>query len=197
MYVSSIKQEYRRPRKARIAQGDILRDITLVNGIEGRGSELFERYELQYAVVMTQDCDLSEDYKSLTDDAVKKQASIPTILLASAYPAQQFFLGQHLEDWELESFNAKLQGRIKQNDQYKRYHYLKGNPVMGVPELVIDFKHFQTVGRDLLYRQRTSLYVATVNELYREELSHRFANYLSRIGLPDAVSENPNQTSER
>src|SRR5438045_3281204 len=111
MYVSSIKQEYRRPRKARIAQGDILRDITLVNDIEGLGTQLFERNELQYAVVMTQDCDLSEDYKSLTDDAVKKQASIPTILLASAYPAQQFFLGQHLEDWELESFNAKLQGR--------------------------------------------------------------------------------------
>lgn len=64
---------------------------------------------------------------------------------------------------------------------------LEGKTELGVPEFVIDFKHFFTVPVDVVYKQRKTIYIATIGELYREELSQRFANFLSRIGLPDAV----------
>ena len=88
----------------------------------------------------------------------------------------------------MELFTPKLLDRIRANDTYKRYHYLNEDLENGVPELVIDFKHFVTASRFQIYKNRSNQYVTTNNELYRESLSIRFANYLARIGLPDKSS---------
>lgn len=53
-----------------------------------------------------------------------------------------------------------------------------------IPELVIDFKHYYTIPTEEMYEAYKENYLASVEPLYREDLSQRFANYLSRIGLP-------------
>lgn len=184
MYVSKIKHRYTRHRKTRYCQGDILRSISIFIGIQGSRSN---DIELPYSVVMNQDCDLSADHLLSVKSEKKGYQSIPSILLCPAYQADQFFLGQHIEDWNIEATGNRLSDKIKKNDEQKRFHYLQGDREKGIPELVIDFKHFYTVPRDVLYDKRKVLYVATISELYREELSQRFSNFLARIGLPDAI----------
>ena len=189
MYVSKVKSRFIRFRKQRICQGDILRGLEFIVGAPTSKVEAEVESSLaeQYWVVMTQDCDLSQDFSHRLTSSRMGSNSIRSILLCPAYPARQFYLGEHLKDWDTETFNNKKSKKIMKNDEYKRYHYVKGEPELGVPEFVVDFKHFFTAPVDVVYAQRKSVYIATIGELYREELSQRFTNFLSRIGLPDAV----------
>ena len=80
---------------------------------------------------------------------------------------------------------------VKQNKN-DRYHYLAEGPEYGIPELALDFKHYRTVPREtLLECLKAESALGTLRPLYREHLSQRFANYLSRIGLPEAVAAEP------
>ena len=55
-----------------------------------------------------------------------------------------------------------------------------------MPELVIDFKHYYSVPRDLFYlRKEESEYMARLNVPFRELVSQRFAYFLSSVGLPE------------
>jgi len=77
--------------------------------------------------------------------------------------------------------------KVCQNNVY-RYHYLGNAEEQQVPELILDFKHYFTIPRDIAYRPDfKKCYLATMDDLFREHLSQRFANYLSRIGLPELV----------
>ncbi len=49
--------------------------------------------------------------------------------------------------------------------------------------LIIDFKHYYTIPRNILY-QNLDHYNVSITELHREQLSQRFAYYLSRVGTP-------------
>jgi hypothetical protein len=189
MYTSKIKTQYRQIRKARISQGDIFQDLLISIG---SGSDTIHvEVNLEYAVVLTQDCDLQQDYdeRMRRPRPEKCDKHIDTILICPAYPLEEFAKGTHIKNRRMETFNKdQVDDKVKKNDVYKRYHYLAEDLDNGVPELVIDFKHFFTAPRKFLYSQRKSCYVATINEIYREDVSLRFANFLSRIGLPDNSS---------
>ena len=78
--------------------------------------------------------------------------------------------------------------RVKQNSNY-RYHFLPEQEDKQLPDLAIDFKHYLTLPREVAYRPNTKNKVFTsLEDLFREHLSSRFAHYLSRIGLPELES---------
>ena len=49
---------------------------------------------------------------------------------------------------------------------------------------VIDFKHYFSVNVKYLQKVKRKQFVCMVGDLYREDISQRFASFLSRIGLP-------------
>ena len=180
MYVSKVKKPFVKFRKARVCQGDILRDLQFLIGEAKSKSEAeFDTPKgLEYAIIMNQDCDLSQDFKQRSKAGVRNSQNVRTILICPAYPAQKFFKGTHIPDWEHREIPEKEAAKVRSNDTFKRYHYLAGEQEIGVPEVVLDFKHFYTVPVEIVYRQRKDVYIATINELYREELSQRFAYFL-------------------
>lgn len=189
MYTSKVKLEYIRFRKKRICQGDILKDLTYVIGepTSKVEAEIDDESTFEYAIVMNQDCDLNQDFDQRQESHQRDSRNIRSVLLCPGYPAQKFYQGNHITKWSHPTQNDRMKEKIEANNEMKRYHYIKGDIKLGVPELVIDFKHFYTVPVDLVYRQRKLSYMATIGELYREELSQRFAYFLSRIGLPGTV----------
>jgi hypothetical protein len=94
-------------------------------------------------------------------------------------------LGTHLEELNLtmEKLNSDRWNLIKTN-QNSRYYFLDKQSDLQIPDLVIDFKHYYSIQRDILYKEIKRHYIGSINELFRECLSQRFAFYLSRIGLP-------------
>jgi len=186
---SKIETRYRRHDCVRLCQGDILEDFRYPERviIVGKKIRVKQRY-LPYLVILTQDCDLEQDYKSRTVPRKTQDAYLQTILVCPAYQGEKLRNGDHLEDLDLkmEYQNSTKWNDIK-DDKNPRYQYLPEfiNEEVQVPELTIDFKHYYCIPRDLIYENLQKHYLASINELFRESLSLRFAQFISRIGLPE------------
>lgn len=185
IYKSKINSIYRSTKSSkRLCQGDILKDLQFAIGNSSSDS-IKDLVFLNFAVVLSQDCDLQSDFLNRKGDHSDQDKYLSSILVCPAYKIEEFAQGCHLNDWKMKPFYQKEIEKLHKNDEFKRYHYLPGETTkFFVPELVLDFKHFFTLPRDFLYRQKKDKYVASLSELFREELSQRFSNYLSRIGLP-------------
>lgn len=186
------RRAYIKQSRDRLYQGDIYSDVELVVDSIENGPELtVEKRKLPYAVVITQDCDLEQDFKARNNTQGNQDKWLPSIILFPAYPAETLKLGLHLGDYDqkMEQFDSKRFGQIKQNSN-SRYHFIHSDNTLNVPELIIDFKHYHTITRNAAYsRMLSGSYVATIGELFREHLSARLCYYLSRIGLPNTVEE--------
>jgi hypothetical protein len=162
MFKSAIKKPYRHFRKTRICQGDIFHDLLITIG--SGSNTLHIEAVLEYAVVLTQDCDLQQDFVNRKKHSNNNDKDIDTILVCPAYSLEDFAQGRHIKDRHMQSFTAKeLNKKFKPNDMMKRYHYLVEDLENGVPELVIDFKQFLTVPRYVLYGRRKTNYLTTIN----------------------------------
>lgn len=187
MPLNALDSQYYLSTLERHEQGDILRDIQFIEWakIDKDGELTIAERNLQYCVLLSQDCDLEHDYGNRQDSSIDtKDKYLQSLLLCPAYPAQSFRTGEHLKEFEMKMkpINSDQWRRLIQyNDA--RYHYLESNADLQVPDLVIDFKHYLTIARDIIYESDS--YVATIEIVYRDHLSARFAQYLSRIGLPD------------
>lgn len=188
MSESRIKNRYKK-FSSRVRQGDILKNISIVLGFSTSDEKkvLPSYFNFNYGIVVSQDCDLLSDYRERKNNSPDKKQDkyLPTILICPAYLWEDFKEGKHFENWSMQAFNSSNYKKLQKNDEYKRFHYLPGEVKFFIPELVIDFKHFITIPRDSLYKKRNKIYTVSLNELFREELSQRFTNYLSRIGLPE------------
>ena len=184
MFKTKIKSRYRKNKNARLYQGDILRDLEFIVGDPRKEVEK-SLFQLPFSIILTQDCDLESDYKSRSNLSQNQDKFLLSLLICPAFNVQKFSQGEHFPDLQMETFNTKEIDKLKKNDKYKRYHFLPGNSYYSLPDLVIDFKHFFTLPREFVYQHKKEKYLASLNELFREELSQRFSNYLSRIGLPE------------
>jgi hypothetical protein len=196
--MSSLKSEdrYFKHELPRLCQGDILRDLELVewgsvvDGTEPQQITLTRR-ALPYAVVLSQECDLFQDLQNRRNATKPTQDKyLHSVLLGPAYPAQSVRQGTHLSALSVkcESMNSRRWPVVAQNND-ARYHYLPAVDTLQIPELVLDFKHFITAPRGILLELREKAYLGSLNQLFRDSLSQRFASFLARIALPDEDEE--------
>jgi len=180
-------------------QGDIYKDVTLIQDIiyginnEGEKEYIINEVNYNYVIILSQECDLEQDLNNRIKndqeitgkDRVKHDKYIPMILMVPAYLAELLKNGTHLLEYgqKMQYLNREEWNKIINNNN-KRYHYLRSNIDMNVPDIVVDFKHFFTISRALFYNKiLNKAYHASLTILYREELSQRFCNYFSRIGI--------------
>ncbi len=183
---SKIDNIYRRHKTDRICQGDILRDYKYPERILREDGKIKVKYrKIPFLIVLTQDCDLDRDHKNHIEDNETQDKYLQHILVCPAYEAEKLKNGKHLEKLDLKmEYQNKVKWKVIKNNDNPRYHYLDEYLNFQIPELAIDFKHYYSIPRDLLYSDIKEHYLASLNELFRESLSQRFAYYLSRVGLP-------------
>jgi len=194
---SKIKPFYFEKKDIRICQGDIYKDLMYdVKSFKEGNSFKTLRVYLPFIVILSQDCDLEQDYKNREIRKDKHDKYLRTILFSPAYNSEDLKAGTHLGHIKLtmEYYNSERMKIIRKNNN-ERYHTIEKSEDFEFPELVIDFKHYYTLPLEKAYETSFKKnYVCTINELYRESLSHRFAFYLSRIGTPDNYTEeNPTE----
>ena len=111
----------------------------------------------------------------------------PAILVAPLYNVEHIYEGEHLSDLGLtmEPINRKkTPGKMLRNNERPRYHFLDFSESVPVADSVVDFKHYFSVNIQYLDEMKRTRFACRISELFREDLSARFANYLARIGLP-------------
>ena len=180
-------------KKHNISQGDIFQDFNYVRWAELiEGDIEIDEIEIPFFVVLTQSCDLEWDFEDRNkSENEKRDKYIQSILVCPAYIADLVRSGDHLEGVGLimEKQTSAPWSIIKNNNN-KRYHFLEKNEELGIPDLVIDFKQYYTIPTYILYKFYKNHFVGSLKPLFKENLSHRFAFYLSRIGLPDIIPVN-------
>lgn len=192
----------------RISQGDIYKNVWCFENISQDGKNLkISRVFFPYVVVLTQDCDIQQH-----DIYVgHKTGQLFSVLVAPIYNVANFIEGTHLENLKLESPNyitSKNKGsllvetnqyinseaKLIINNQISRYHYLDfDSSNIEIPPSIVDFKHYFSVGVDYLKNDKKEDFVCRLKPIYRELLTQRFSNYLSRIGLPNPEDINSNR----
>jgi len=180
----------RKQKQSRIAQGDIFRDVEYIENISIHDGILnISKIIFPLAIVLSQDCDLAQDYKyrcsrSKCDNHDKFLLSV---LVAPLYNVEHVYAGEHLQDINLKMTQInknKTPGRNLRNNEIPRYHYLEFPSDVPIVTSVIDFKHYFSINVAYLKKHKKDNFVCQLSDLYKEDVSHRFSSFLSRIGLP-------------
>jgi len=176
----------------RVRQGDIFPNVPYYESYtETKGEFELVVYDFPYVVVLTQDCDLEQnkaarEQVTATSKPIDNDKHLISVIVAPLYNSEHLFSGNHLDQLGIVSQrqNAKLKGPITKN-QNPRYHYIEFDDSVVVPNSVVDFKHYFTISVGWL-EANIDKRVCGIDPLYRELISQRFSNYLSRIGLPSS-----------
>lgn len=146
-------------------------------------------------VVLTQDCDLEQQYSSRFGAQAQQRKNedkwLISVLVAPLYNLQHVYLGEHLSKLELNMTPVPERGSagdFLRTNRRPRYHYLEFAQGVPIVASVVDFKHYFSVSAEYLREAKRERFVCSVSQLFREEISRRFSSFLSRIGLPDIES---------
>jgi hypothetical protein len=174
--------------KSQICQGDIYRGI-IYHEYAIETDDIIEISQIVFpaAVVLTQECDLFQDYTYRSGgERHTNDKLLLSVLMAPVYNFDHFIKGQHLSELGLtmEKISSDPKRLIVSN-QNARYHYLDFPDSARLPSSVIDFKHYFSVTVRNLTDLKDLNFICRVSPLFREDISQRFANFLSRIGLPE------------
>ena len=175
----------------RVRQGDIYKEVTFYESFkESNGEFELLAYEFPYVLILTQDCDLEQNKSNRlknskdTNGLIELDKHLISVIVAPLYNAEHLFSGEHLDLIGIKSqkYNSELKKPIKTN-QNPRYHFIEFGDEVVLPDSVIDFKHYFTVSLESLESNQAN-FICGISPIYRELISQRFSNYLSRIGLP-------------
>ena len=174
----------------RLSQGDIIKNVEYIEHVsEKSGNIEVAKIVFPLAIVLTQDCDLAQDYKFRWSKQTTSNEDkwLMSVIMAPLYNVEHVFTGDHLSDIGMKMnpiSRNRTPGTNLKNNETPRYHYLEFPPASAIAPSVIDFKHYFTANIAHLKKHKTANFVCQVSELFREDISQRFASYLSRIGLP-------------
>lgn len=173
----------------RIRQGDIFRSIDCVETVAERDGIIeISKITFPLVIVLTQDCDLEQDYSFRKSQKNTQDKILISVLVAPLYNAEHVFRGEHLSNLDIKSQQISKQrtpGQLLVQNQNPRYHFIEFPKDINIVPSVIDFKHYFSVHISYLENIKHDNFVCIVSELYRENISQRFACFLSRIGLPN------------
>lgn len=177
-------------KTGRISQGDIFTDVEHIEYIvENKGNIEISKIIFPLIIVLTQDCDLSQDYKFRWSRTETKNQDklLLSVLVAPLYNVEHVYTGEHLSEIGLTMGiinKNKTPGQYLRNNEVPRYHYIEFPQNIDIVPSVIDFKHYFSVNINYLKSLKRENCICKLSSLYREDISQRFASYLARIGLP-------------
>jgi len=176
------------PNANQIHQGDIFKSVRYYECFaEIEGKFELSLLEFPYSIVLTQECDLSNNLYERNkngNNSKKQDKYLVSLLCAPLYNAEHLFSGKHLEHLDIETdYKNRDQKNYIKTNRDPRYHYIEFDSEELVP-MIIDFKHYFTVTLNYL-ENNVSDRVCSLKPIFRELVTQRFSNFLSRIGLPE------------
>lgn len=181
----------RQKKTSRVCQGDIFRDVQFIEQVsEEDGFIEISRITFPLVIVLTQDCDLEQDYRIRwsRESTPNEDKRLFSVLVAPLYNIEHVYTGEHLDTLGMRMHpisKNRTPGKNLRNNTNPRYHYLAFPDNVPIVNSAIDFKHYFSVNIEYLKKLKQSHFVCKVAEIYREDISQRFASFLSRIGLPE------------
>lgn len=180
-----------------ICQGDVYKDVKY-SYISNENNDTVEvvEYTFPMAIVISQACDVGFMSEMIDLKSGKVNKFMPSILMCPIYDKEEAKNMSHIDDAFSELhinkendkttlFNSK-EFDIIEKDWHYRFHSLRvqdshKNPI--IENVIIDFKHYFTVPATYLYNNRDKR-VCHLDGLFAEQITLKFATYLSRVAIP-------------
>ena len=155
----------------RLSQGDILQEIEILEQIDLEKSIItVKKILFPFVVCLNQECDLESDFN--TREEILHDNTLLHIAVAPAFIFEQFLGGTHwggiFEPNRPQKRSDTMIRKVMDNE-IPRFHYLKF-PDNDIPELIIDFKHFFTVSRSVIYSQIYKR-LFSLDDLFRDKIN--------------------------
>lgn len=195
----------------RIHQGDIIKDVHYIESVNVTGETIdINIIEFPYVIILSQDCDLRSDFLirkkgvALRDTLLDTKENLPSadqillsVIVAPIYNADYVYSGRYFENIGVKMAgqsrpkpkDGRHYGSLLSRNEIPRFQFLgiRDEDKLKIPDSFIDFKHYFSLSVPYLYSLYPNNLIGCIDDLFREEISHRFAVYLSRIGLPPIV----------
>lgn len=171
-----------------LTQGDILKDITIMTALSKDENIDFEEITLPFGVIVSQSCDLERHYENINKNNDKQ---LLEVVILPMYTLADFRAGNHLSGFgktarffEKNEFDSEMD-KIRKYEK-PRFHLLEFSDsdklINQLPDdFILDFRHYISIDYDILNK---CIKVASIDILFREQLTSRFAGNFSRIGVP-------------
>lgn len=180
-----------------LRQGEILTNVVeLQIRLESIGSVESDRVytakpnEHPFAVIVSQDCDLEQDFNFRYCCKGNQRHELPSILFCQAQDIDKL---RKSEAYRSLFTSSTFKGNFKNNNEF-RFHFLQEIPPelcavdQRVPELGIDFKRYFSMPTAEVYHRIKLNHTQRMSVLespYRDHFSQRFYNFNNRIALPE------------
>lgn len=170
-----------------VRQGEILINLTQLrinpNSLQSNQDIVVDSVVHPYAIALTQDCDLVQDFKPRAAGQGESDKLIPNILFCEVVTAEQLRGRADIK--------SDIWRRIKNNND-DRYQFLEKVPAeddlsgQGLPELGVDFKRYFTVSTAEVYFGLASEVEHRCRLVgpYLQHFTMRFFNFQGRVALP-------------
>lgn len=178
-----------------VCQGDVFKNVhfNYIESEDDEGVNIVE-FVFPFAIVISQGCDVISMSKMEKNRRGKATKFMPAILMCPFYDEtmarETSHLNEAFKELKIEAekeklYNSKEYG-IVQKDWHYRFHDLviKQDNKTIVEKTLIDFKHYFTVPISYLMQHREDR-LFRLDDIYAEQITLKFANYLSRVAMPD------------
>lgn len=165
-----------------IEQGDIYKKIKLYRSVKVGDNDIdIDAVEFENVIVLSQTCDLERIYDSNPN-------AVLSILVAPLFLLEEFKNGTYLDFVNIQTDPVKKEKALNsyRSGEKPRFYLLEFDDNTKISNdlldsFIIDFKYFFTADMSQFSKEN---YIVSIGPFYREAISHNFANYLSRIGIP-------------
>ena len=170
--------------EGRFHQGEILANVKQYVVAEQSDGEItsWKAIKFDICVVVSQECDLEQDFKIRKAEPVETPKLLKNVLLCVALPAELFKGTPQPGDDPVKIDSKGRQSALRNKNE--RFHFLESHD--DFEELFVDFKSYLTIPTSDLYSQvgDSASRLCRLSSPYMEQLSNRCFSYLSRIALP-------------
>lgn len=190
MYISSPQDG------SALRQCELLSNVTIPTLHAPEGKEQFEigdmetrALQVKYAIIISQDCDLSFDFNAQTDDT-KQHKLMRQVLLCEMQDAEEKVAWARKHDL----YSSKKRTELISNRDERFYFF----PVIdkevdaletGMGEMIADFKLIYAVESTFLYQQLNQSWGCKrrvyLDNPHKEHFTQRFHQWHGRVGLPE------------
>lgn len=177
-----------------ICQGDIFKNIkySYIESEDDNTVNIIE-YEFPYAVIISQACDVIAMESIILNQCGKPTKFMPSILLCPIYDKNMAKKGEHIADIfrqlalkiDPEDVYQKDDYKVATRDWHYRFHALtvQVNEKLVIEDAIIDFKHYVSLPMQYLVTHKSDR-ILHLDDLFAEQLTLKFATYLSRVAIP-------------
>ena len=165
-----------------LRQGEVLSNL-IQTRLNSEDVGLMDMITHPLAIIVSQDCDLSWDFRDRVSEQPSENKLVPNVLFCEMLTAAEMRSQR--------GFNAVIYREIRQNKN-ERFHFFRNVQAMddasgeGLPELIEDFKRYFTVPTGEIYSRLGSEAKRRFRlcSPYLEHFTTRFCYYQFRVALP-------------